>query len=355
VGILTTDQMARAASQMHRDRHRPLSLDAVLDDLDRALHNGEMRAHRPVSTGFEELDRVVGGGLRPGELMLVGGSQGIGKTTLTLQMARNMATSGANVLYVCYEHHERYLLTRLLTMENFEPAAEARERGMRLRDVLARLDETGQRGDGGLQALTVDSPTLARATKRLSVYAERLLLMRGSGSYTDLLALTDEVTALRDADPDTPCVLFLDYLQKVPVYPETLSESERVTQVVEGLKDLALSLGLSIVAIVAADKEGLQAPRLRLHHLRGSSAILYEADVILLLNEKHRIVSKQYLTFNPHEAQSLHAWIVCSVEKNRTGRSMVDLEFHKRFEYACFDSADRLVAETLIDERIERE
>jgi hypothetical protein len=34
---------------------------------------------------------------------------------------------------------------------------------------------------------------------------------------------------------------------------------------------------------------------------------------------------------------------------------MVDLEFRKRFEYACFDSADRLVAEALIDERIERD
>jgi replicative DNA helicase len=344
---------------LERERRRPLPLDAVLADLDRALHNGEMRAHMPVSTGFEELDRAVGGGLRPGELMLIGGSQGIGKTTLTLQMARKMAMSGAQVLYVCYEHDERFLLTRLLTMENFVPTDEDEdedgERGMRLRDVLARIDDTGQREDASLQALVAGSPTLARAAARMSAYAHRLLLLRGSGSYTDLPALAAEVSALRDADPNTPCVLFLDYLQKVPVHPESLSESESVTQVVEGLKDLALSLGLSIVAIVAAEKEGLQAPRLRLHHLRGSSAILYEADVILILNEKHRIVTKQHLTFNMHQAQSLYAWVVGSVEKNRTGRSMVDLEFRKRFEYACFDSADRLVAEALIDERIERD
>jgi replicative DNA helicase len=355
VSASTNDPIVRAASEVQREGRRPLPLDEVLAELDQALHNGEMLTHRPVPTGFQELDSVVGGGLRPGELMLIGGSQGIGKTTLTLQMARNMAMSGARVLYVCYEHDERFLLTRLVTMENFEPADEVDERGMRLREVLARIDAAGQREGAGLQALVAGSPTLARAAERMSTYAQRLLLLRGSGSYTDLAALSAEITALRDADSNTPCVLFLDYLQKVPVHPASLGESERVTRVVEGLKDLALSLNLSIVAIVAAEKEGLQAPRLRLHHLRGSSAILYEADVILILNEKHRIVTKQHLTFNPHQAQSLHSWVVCSIEKNRTGRPMVDLEFHKRFEYACFDEADRLVAETLIDERIERD
>ena len=353
MNLVTSESMARAASQVQRGGRQPLPLDAALADLDRALLNGEMRSQRPVPTGFEELDRAVGGGLRPGELMLIGGSQGIGKTTLTLQMARNMAMSGARVLYVCYEHHERFLLTRLITMENFEPTEDERDQGMRLRDVLARIDETGSREGGGLQALVADCPTLSRAAARMAVYADRLDLLRGSGSYTDLPALTAEITALREADPQSPCVLFLDYLQKVPVHPEALNESERVTQVVEGLKDLALSGGLSIVAIVAAEKEGMQAPRLRLHHLRGSSALLYEADTILILNEKHRIVTRQYLTFNPHQAQSLHAWVVCSIEKNRTGRPMVDLEFRKRFEYACFDPADRLVTEVLIDERIE--
>ena len=353
MSVLVTNSMTRAASEVGRERRRPLPLNAVLADLDRALHDGEMRTRRAVPTGFDELDHVMGGGLKPGELILIGGGQGIGKTTLTLQMARSLAVAGANVLYVCYEHDEHYLLTRLLTMENFDPEGEEDERGLRLRDVLARVDHIGQRENAGLQALIANCPTLARAARCMSMYAEQLLLLRGSGNYTDLQALAAEVTAVREADPTTPCILFVDYLQKVPVHPEAPNESERVTRVVEGLKELALSLGISIVTIVAAEKEGLQAARLRLHHLRGSSAMLYEADVILILNEKYRIVTKQHLTFNPHQAQELHVWVVCSVEKNRTGRQLVDLEFLKRFEYACFDPADRLVTETLVDERIE--
>src|SRR5204863_248606 len=68
-------------------------------------------------------------------------------------------------------------------------------------------------------------------------------------------------------------VLIVDYLQKVPQFPEPQTESEKVTYVVNGLKDIALSEKLPTIAIVAADKEGLKAARLRNHHLRGSSAI----------------------------------------------------------------------------------
>jgi len=355
MSLLTHDPMVRAASAVGREGRRPLPVSAVLADLDRALRDGEVRSRRPLPTGFEALDRAIAGGLKPGELVLIGGGQGIGKTTLTLQMARNLAANGTHVLYVCYEHDERFLLTRLLTMESHDPSDEERERGIRLREVLARIEEAGGREGASLQALVAGTPALARATARISAYADRLLLQRGSGSYTDLAALAAEVAGLRDSHPHAPCVLFLDYLQKVPVHPEPLTETERVTRVVEGLKDLALSLDLPVVAIVAAEKEGLRAPRLRLHHLRGGSAILYEADIILILNEKHRIVTKQHLTYNALQAQGLHAWVVCSIEKNRAGRQLIDLEFRKRFEYACFDPDGGPVTEILIDERIERD
>ena len=74
-----------------------------------------------------------------------------------------------------------------------------------------------------------------------------------------------------------------------------------------------------MIAIVAADKEGLKASRLRNHHLRGSSAINYEADIILILNEKYQIVAKVNIEFNPYQAQRFRDWVVVTVEKNRGG------------------------------------
>jgi DNA repair protein RadA/Sms len=54
-------------------------------------------------TGIEELDRVLGGGVVPGSLVLIGGEPGIGKSTLLLQMSRDLVSRGDKVLYVSGE------------------------------------------------------------------------------------------------------------------------------------------------------------------------------------------------------------------------------------------------------------
>ena len=58
---------------------------------------------RPVPTGLPEVDRVLGGGLVPGSVTLVGGEPGVGKSTLVLQMLGARARAGATVLYVTGE------------------------------------------------------------------------------------------------------------------------------------------------------------------------------------------------------------------------------------------------------------
>ncbi|SHJ69878.1 DNA repair protein RadA [Pseudobutyrivibrio xylanivorans] len=58
--------------------------------------------HR-ISTNIEEFDRVLGGGIVPGSMVLVGGDPGIGKSTLLLQTCRLLCQSGVNVMYVSGE------------------------------------------------------------------------------------------------------------------------------------------------------------------------------------------------------------------------------------------------------------
>jgi replicative DNA helicase len=176
--------------------------------------------------------------------------------------------------------------------------------------------------------------------------------MRGTQTTTTVDNLRQLVHVHRALAPERQLVVIVDYLQKVPVIPDPMSETERVTTVVNSLKDLALSQGVAVVSIVAADKEGLKASRLRSHHLRGSSAINYEADVIMILNEKYSIVAKVNIEFNPYQAQRFRDWIVLTVEKNRSGQHSVDIELKKHFEYACFDPTGRTVQEKLIEERL---
>src|ERR687894_1365115 len=71
----------------------------------RPVRLGEVETPRVdrLSTGIGELDRVLGGGLVPGSLVLIGGSPGIGKSTLTTSALGNLAAAGRRVLYVSGE------------------------------------------------------------------------------------------------------------------------------------------------------------------------------------------------------------------------------------------------------------
>ena len=64
------------------------------------------------TTGIGELDRVLGGGVVEGSLMLVGGDPGIGKSTLLLQASENLAKAGSRVLYISGEESARQIKMR---------------------------------------------------------------------------------------------------------------------------------------------------------------------------------------------------------------------------------------------------
>ena len=70
-------------------------------------------------TGLGELDRVLGGGIVPGSLVLVGGDPGIGKSTLLLQVCRNLAAAGKKVLYVSGEESLQQIRMRADRMGKF--------------------------------------------------------------------------------------------------------------------------------------------------------------------------------------------------------------------------------------------
>ena len=89
------------------------------------------------STGIGELDRVLGGGVVEGSLMLVGGDPGIGKSTMLLQASEHLARSGSRVLYISGEESARQIKMRarrlgvksenlLILSENAMDAAEKR-------------------------------------------------------------------------------------------------------------------------------------------------------------------------------------------------------------------------------------
>lgn len=333
------------------------SLLNVSQGLDSHIQAGSYERLRPIPTGFDALDHWIGNGLRQGELLLLGGAQGVGKTTLCLQMARNIAAFGqANVLYACYEHPEEYVLNRLLVQETIDPTTAGAVHGLNLDDLQDFLIRERERGaEGGLYDVLRSHPIGAKAMATLDRYAGRFHLVAEAARKNSIEALEALVAGHRARD-NQPLVLFVDYLQKVePRHRDLPDEAERVTEVVQGLKQLALHHNVAVVAIVAAEKEGLKAPRMRFTHLRGSSALMYEADIAIIMNDKWKIIDRDHIVFNLHKAQQYRDWVICTIEKNRSGKNLVEIEFMKRFEFCCFNPRGGKVAERLYEERIRGE
>jgi len=330
----------------------PRSATRVLSTLAGKVAQGDVTQYQPVPLGFTPLDKSIGGGIRAGEMLLIGGAQGTGKTTMALQMARNIVMGGlASVLYICFEHDEEYLLNRLIAQESVLPSLPSRSGGIKLVDVRQEILGTWM-ATGGQNADLGSNPRLRPALERINRYGPNLYLLRGSQTTSTVENMSALVEKYKQLAGNQRLVVFIDYMQKVPVHPEPPNEVEKVTTVVQGLKDLALNHEVPLISIVAADKEGLKASRLRNHHLRGSSAINYEADIIVILNEKYQIVAKVNIEFNPYQAQRFRDWVVLTIEKNRGGTNAVDLEYQKYFEYSCFDPNGRTVMEKLIEERL---
>jgi DNA repair protein RadA/Sms len=77
-----------------------------------AYHAIESQDDTRAPSGVTEFDRVLGGGIVPGSLILIGGDPGIGKSTLLLQVADRMSAGGTTVLYISGEESERQIKMR---------------------------------------------------------------------------------------------------------------------------------------------------------------------------------------------------------------------------------------------------
>jgi replicative DNA helicase len=327
----------------------PANLAAVMAELDQQSAHGDRALFQPLPTGFTPLDDVLNGGLRAGELLILGGAFGVGKTIFCLQAARNTVFDYPDTaaMYVCYEHDRAHLLLRMLCLESAETGSA--DSVLTLRRLASMAMEEESR-DGLLSRLR-ESRAYAPVVAALDRYAPRLTLVKASGAHSTLAQLTVWANQLAAASPRA--LLVVDYLQKIPLeHTSLLDESEATTYLVQGLKELAMNTGLRIIAIAASDRMGLKARRMRLADLRGSSALQYEADVGIVLNNKFDIVSREHMVYNLTQADTMRNWVVLSVEKNRAGRNAVDMEFQLDAAHFRMDRRGGYVRERLIDDKL---
>lgn len=99
---------AKAGTKHVQDRAKPKTLASI-----------EFREEHRMSSGMPELDRVLGGGVVPGSMVLVGGDPGIGKSTLLLQVCKNLADGHVSVLYISGEESLQQIKIRAQRIGSF--------------------------------------------------------------------------------------------------------------------------------------------------------------------------------------------------------------------------------------------
>ncbi|HEY6398103.1 MAG TPA: ATPase domain-containing protein, partial [Solirubrobacteraceae bacterium] len=106
----TRREPPRGAARRRSAPTKPVELGAIRPEREQRL-----------STGVSELDSVLGGGIVPGSLVLIGGAPGIGKSTLTTMALANLAGAGRRTLYISAEESAAQI--RLRAERLLEPAA----------------------------------------------------------------------------------------------------------------------------------------------------------------------------------------------------------------------------------------
>ena len=316
----------------------PQSLGAVVDDLDQRLREGCIEDYVPIPTGFHPLDEYLEGGLHADDLWLLGGMQNIGKTVAVVQMARNIAASGAALpVVVCYEHAPLYILHRLLSLESIDPT-DGRVDGGLTRDALnATVVEGLRRGEElSVQWLLSEMPEAEAAWRKMEGYLDSMWLVLGDGRKTTVDVLELYVRLARERGYGQ-VVLLIDYLQIVPVRPslsgERYDEDQRIAVVMKALKTMALQHHVPVVAVSAADEASLRQQRVHLEDLLGPALVQYQPDGALILNRSGKAVGER------------KSWPVrWAVEKNRHGVSEVEVEIVLHGPYYAFNPHGRRVS-----------
>lgn len=274
-----------------------------------------------IDTGFRELNEMTKG-FKKGELIIIAGRPGMGKTTLVLNLMLNVAYNGGGVVMFSLEMDAMQVMLRMMSSKTSIP----------LQDLLsAKLNDD--------QWSRISDVSQALSEKKIFIH---------DGGYVNIHQVRSQLRKLKAAHGEISlCVI--DY---IGLMTSSSSFNERHLQVAEisrGLKLLARELDMPIIALSQLNRslEARNDKTPMLSDLRESGAIEQDADLILFVyreeiylekeekerEKKAKLEGKEYQrNFIPNKLEEDAEIIVGKNRNGPTGR--VNVIFHK--EYSRF-------------------
>ena len=283
-----SDRMERAKEQFERVTRSQFVLPDLKFDMQIAL-NDVLNPKRVMRTCLDRLDDVIVG-LRGGRLYVVGARPGVGKTLVGMQVAWELSKS-RGVVFGSWEMSKSELLKRVfaqelnIEMNRIEADNISQADKDKIQDLIIKADE---------QLFIADDP-------RMTIDAFRRFILNSKK--------TNNIE-----------VVFVDYLQLIPVDRSFDSVRNKVDFVTQELKRIAREFDVAVVALAQLNRGAEEDKAPQAKDFKESGQIEQEADVVVLLHRKESQFDKE--TNFEREAnglQKIKNLMVFDVAKNRHG------------------------------------
>jgi len=290
-------------------------------------------ANKPrLSTGFKAIDEALDGGIYTG-LYFIGAISSLGKTTLTLQIADNLAKQGRDVLFFSLEQSKHDLMSKSISRESF---MYCREKGLASNNAKSNLAVM----DGRRWATFSDTEkdVMQGAFKSYEKFADHIFIHEGIGNIS-VAEIREKIKNHISITGNMRPIVFIDYLQilKASEGDDRATDKQVVDHNVTALKQLSRDFDIPIIAVSSLNRENYKS-KINMAAFKESGAIEYGSDVLIGL----QFTGAGDSDFDVEKAKDKDPReIDFCILKNRNGKITADgipMTFYPVFN--CFMDAD---------------
>ena len=308
------------------------NIDKILKEPDQYLNNllkrieANLNKQLYIPTGFNNLDKVLDGGLYP-QLYVIGAVSSLGKTTFTLQIADNVAQQKRPVFFFSLETSKDTLTEKNISRITFETAGND-----------DKIPQTARSIDNGFFLETntdgfKHEKIMKHVIQAFGIYKEyyqHLMINNGITNRPSAQDIYNQVQAYCVRHPSTPPVVIVDYLQILKPMKDNLTDKEAVTSSIAKLNELTEKFHAPVLLISSFNRQNYDSP-VSMQSFKESGEIEYYSDVLIGLQyqEGQAPDFENGNDADPMDSRKIEAVIL----KNRNGvaKRKVGFDFYSTF------------------------
>lgn len=311
-------------------------------DLYKFLNGIDPNADTPaIPTGFNTLDEVLEGGLYEG-LIVIGGISSLGKTTLTMQIADQIAQQGRDVMIFSLEMSRNELIAKSISRETI---VEVERTGKSMK--LAKTNRGITAGHRYRNYSQEEKDLIETAAQHYSDYAQNIYIREGFGDmgHKQIREAVKKHVAIMGKAP----VVVVDYLQIMARPDQHATDKQSVDLNTMELKRISRDFKTPVIAVSSVNRANYLTP-IDFESFKESGAVEYSADLVIGLQLKcleeelfngnaqgkikeKRERIKECKSANPRQIQLV-------ILKNRNGKTGDTIDFKYYPEFNLYEEGE---------------